>query len=107
MRHFLGDAWERESTGLKRVAGLFCRNECASLLMPAARFRLLHRAGAGGRAILLTSIRLHCLPERFHLRYRGPAVFHLGVEVRGEEELVAVAGVMHPAAVILLPARRN
>jgi len=84
--YFPGDVWNVNPPALRRVASLFCRNERASLecrlagsddsimLVPVA-------------AILVASIRLHCLPERFHLRYRGPAVFHPAAKVRRGDEL--------------------
>jgi phosphatidylserine decarboxylase len=65
-----GDTWNVNPIALKRVQGLFCRNERAVL-----RARL----GRGGHpialvpvaAILVASIRLHFLNLLLHLRYRG------------------------------------
>ena len=66
-----GDTWNVNPIALKRVQGLFCRNERAVL-----RTRL----SKGGQAIaivpvaaiLVASLRLHCLDVLLHLRYRGP-----------------------------------
>ncbi len=68
-----GDTWNVNPIALKRVEQLFCRNERAVIqtwigesehlvtLVPVA-------------AILVASIRLHCLASPLHLRYRGPNV---------------------------------
>jgi phosphatidylserine decarboxylase len=66
-----GDTWNVNPIALRRVERLFCRNERAVI-----RTRL--RAGGHAvtlvpvAAILVASIRLHCLPVPLHLRYRGP-----------------------------------
>lgn len=65
-----GDTWNVNPIALKRVERLFCRNERAVI-----RLRL-----AGGQplllvpvaAILVASIRLHCLDVLLHLRWPGP-----------------------------------
>jgi phosphatidylserine decarboxylase len=65
-----GDTWNVNPIALKRVERLFCKNERAILdleldedggllLVPVA-------------AILVASIRLHCLPMPLRLTYRGP-----------------------------------
>jgi phosphatidylserine decarboxylase len=68
-----GDTWNVNPIALKRVEQLFCRNERAVIetwigeaehlvtLVPVA-------------AILVASIRLHCLTSPLHLRYRGANV---------------------------------
>src|SRR5262245_6078352 len=69
--YFSGDAWNVNPPALQRVAKLFCKTERA-----AVRARL----EAGGHevllvpvaAVLVASIRLHCLDVLLHLRYRGP-----------------------------------
>jgi phosphatidylserine decarboxylase len=66
-----GDTWNVNPIALARVERLFCRNERAVLAM---------RLTAGGHrialvpvaAILVASMRLHCLDVRLNLRYRGP-----------------------------------
>jgi phosphatidylserine decarboxylase len=66
-----GDTWNVNPVALQRVEKLYCRNERAVLNL---------RLDAGGHpvalvpvaAILVASIRLHCLDVRLHLRYRGP-----------------------------------
>jgi len=69
--YFSGDCWNVNPPTLKRVERLFCRNE---------RALIRTRLERGGQelllvpvaAVLVASIRLHCLDVRLHLRYRGP-----------------------------------
>jgi phosphatidylserine decarboxylase len=65
-----GDVWNVNPQALARVPRLYCQNERAVL-----RCRL----ASGGQmlvvpvaAILVASLKLHCLQERLHLRYSGP-----------------------------------
>jgi phosphatidylserine decarboxylase len=68
--YFSGDTWNVNPIALKRVERLFCKNERA----------LVRTVLAGGEevllvpvaAVLVASIRLHCLDALLHLRYRGP-----------------------------------
>jgi phosphatidylserine decarboxylase len=65
-----GDTWNVNPIALKRIERLFCRNERALLDLT------LDRPGAvllvPVAAILVASIRLHCLPAALCLTYRGP-----------------------------------
>ncbi|MDD3354872.1 archaetidylserine decarboxylase [Zoogloea sp.] len=66
-----GDVWNVNPPALKRIAGLYCKNERAVI-----RTRL-RKEGAvltlvPVAAILVASIRLHWLNVLLHLRYRGP-----------------------------------
>ena len=69
--HISGDTWNVNPIALKRVERLFCKNERAVLHV---------RLAVGGHrvarvpvaAILVASIRLHCVNVLLHLRYRGP-----------------------------------
>ena len=85
-----GDTWNVNPIALKRVERLFCKNERAVIeceidhpdkgtenttltLVPVA-------------AILVASIRMHCIDLLFHLRYKGPNEIDCDVAVtRGEE----------------------
>jgi phosphatidylserine decarboxylase len=66
-----GDTWNVNPIALRRVERLFCKNERAVIDLDI---------GATGQslalvpvaAILVASIRLHCLPEPLTLEYRGP-----------------------------------
>lgn len=64
-----GDVWNVNPPALKRVPGLYCRNERAVIraqLADGSPMTLVPVA-----AILVASIRLHWLDVRLHLRYRG------------------------------------
>jgi phosphatidylserine decarboxylase len=66
-----GDTWNVNPAALQRVPRLYCRNERAVLQCrvssPPALITLVPVA-----AILVASIRLHCLGTRLHLHYDGP-----------------------------------
>lgn len=65
-----GDTWNVNPIALRRIEKLFCRNERAVVD--------LHLDGPGGitlvpvAAILVASMRFHCLPEPLDLAWRGP-----------------------------------
>jgi phosphatidylserine decarboxylase len=69
-----GDTWNVNPITLKRIEKLFCKNERAIIetqLSPDGhRITLVPVA-----AILVASIRLHCLDVLLHLKHRGPNVF--------------------------------
>ncbi len=86
-----GDTWNVNPIALKRVERLFCKNERAVL-----ECELSNSEGQGTgsiltlvpvAAILVASIRLHCLDLLFHLKYKGPnaiecdATFNRGDEI--------------------------
>ncbi len=85
--HYIsGDTWNVNPIALKRVERLFCRNERAALFARLAR---------GGQtiamvpvaAILVASIRLHCVNVLLHLRYRGPNRIDCDAQVVKGQEL--------------------
>jgi len=66
-----GDTWNVNPIALKRVAKLFCKNERAIIrcqLCPSGYLLTLVPVAA----ILVASIRLHCVDVPLNLRYRGP-----------------------------------
>ncbi|HVP09266.1 MAG TPA: archaetidylserine decarboxylase [Burkholderiales bacterium] len=71
VRYFSGDTWNVNPIALQRIERLFCRNERALLRtrLEAAGHQVLLVPVA---AVLVASIRLHCLDVPLHLRYRGP-----------------------------------
>jgi phosphatidylserine decarboxylase len=81
-----GDAYNVNPAALARVPGLLCRNERAVL-----RARL----AAGGHpillvpvaAVLVASIRLHCIDVRLHLEHRGPNEWPCRKEAKKGEEM--------------------
>ena len=66
-----GDTWNVNPIALRRVERLFCKNERAVIDLdigdPERSLALVPVA-----AILVASIRLHCLPAPLTLEYRGP-----------------------------------
>ena len=102
-----GDTWNVNPIALKRVEKLFCRNERA--LLPAT----LDATGdvvtlVPVAAILVASIRLHCVDVLLHLKYRGPnlipcdAAFRKGQEIgwfqHGSTLIVLAPGHFSPCA---------
>lgn len=65
-----GDTWNVNPIALKRVERLFCKNERAIVELDLGRSARLLLVPVA--AILVASIRLHCLPEPLRLTYRGP-----------------------------------
>ena len=84
--HLTGDTWNVNPIALARVERLFCRNERAVL-----RARLTR----GGHdiaivpvaAILVASLRLHCLDLLLHHRWPGPHELPCDVRARKGQEL--------------------
>jgi phosphatidylserine decarboxylase len=81
-----GDTWNVNPIALARVERLFCRNERAVIDLQLAsgghRIALVPVA-----AILVASIRLHCVDVLLHLGWRGPKRLHCDAEVTKGEEL--------------------
>jgi phosphatidylserine decarboxylase len=81
-----GDTWNVNPVALKRIERLYCRNERATLRL---------RLGEGGHvvtlvpvaAILVASLRLHCVARRLHLRYTGPQRIDCDAPVTKGQEL--------------------
>jgi phosphatidylserine decarboxylase len=65
-----GDTWNVNPIALRRVERLFCKNERAILDLDLGRPAGLLLVPVA--AILVASIRLHCLAEPLRLTYRGP-----------------------------------
>jgi phosphatidylserine decarboxylase len=72
VNYISGDCWNVNPATLKRVEKLFCRNE-------RAFFELQHPENESESlllvpvaAILVASMKFHCLPEILHLNYKGP-----------------------------------
>ena len=81
-----GDTWNVNPIALKRVEALFCKNERAVI-----RCRL---AGSDHlitlvpvAAILVASIRLHCVDVLLHLRYRGPNILPCDEQLHKGQEM--------------------
>jgi phosphatidylserine decarboxylase len=84
--HVAGDTWNVNPVALARVQRLFCRNERAVLQLaiadPATELLIVPVAAVG-----VAGLRLHCVPERLGLDYRGPRVIDCAAGIRRGEEL--------------------
>jgi phosphatidylserine decarboxylase len=81
-----GDTWNVNPIALKRIERLFCKNERAIVqtkLTPGGQAVTLVAVAA----ILVASIRLHCLNAVLSLQHRGPNVFDCHAEFAKGEEL--------------------
>jgi phosphatidylserine decarboxylase len=81
-----GDTWNVNPIALKRVERLFCKNEravlCTRLTANGQPVTLVAVA-----AILVASIRLHCLDGPLNLKHRGPNVLACAAEAGKGDEL--------------------
>jgi len=81
-----GDTWNVNPIALQRVERLFCKNERAIIrcqLSPSGYLLTLVPVAA----ILVASIRLHCLDVPLNLRYRGPNHLSCAATLRKGEEM--------------------
>jgi phosphatidylserine decarboxylase len=80
-----GDTWNVNPIALRRVEKLFCKNERAVIetqLASGEAFTLVPVA-----AILVASLRLHCIDRTLNAQTRGPTVFPCDVTVQKGSEL--------------------
>jgi phosphatidylserine decarboxylase len=86
VRYISGDAFNVNPAALARLPGLFCRNERAvlraTLEASGQRIALVPVA-----AILVASIRLHCIDVRLRLSHRGPHEWACRSRLRKGEEI--------------------
>lgn len=88
VRYLSGDTWNVNPVALKRVERLFCRNERAVLQARLGNDQGGHRiALVPVAAILVASMRLHCLDVLLHLRYRGPSRVAVNAPYRKGQEM--------------------
>ncbi|MBS0343658.1 MAG: phosphatidylserine decarboxylase [Proteobacteria bacterium] len=85
VRYLSGDTWNVNPIALKRVERLFCRNERAVLRTRLASGQPI--AIVPVAAILVASMRLHCLDVLLHLRYRGPERMAVNASYRKGQEM--------------------
>ena len=80
-----GDTWNVNPIALKRIERLFCKNERAVIQtrLPSGEALTLVPVAA----ILVASIRLHCLDIVLNAQTRGPSVFPCETSVRKGAEL--------------------
>jgi phosphatidylserine decarboxylase len=80
-----GDTWNVNPIALKRVQGLFCRNERALIRMRLPDGTPLALVPVA--AVLVASIRLHWLDVLLHLRWPGPNEMPCDTDVIKGQEL--------------------
>ncbi|MFT3923753.1 MAG: archaetidylserine decarboxylase [Myxococcales bacterium] len=82
-----GDTWNTNFITLERVAKLYCKNERAILRTTVRQGTQEHVLTlVPVAAILVASIRLHCLDVLLHLAHKGPDIFHCDARYgKGEE----------------------
>jgi phosphatidylserine decarboxylase len=80
-----GDTWNVNPVTLKRIERLFCKNERAVIQTRLATGEALTLVPVA--AILVASLRLHCIDRMLNAQTTGPVVFPCEVEVRKGEEL--------------------
>jgi phosphatidylserine decarboxylase len=80
-----GDTWNVNPIALKRVEKLFCKNERAVIETRLASGEALTLVPVA--AILVASLRLHCIDRTLNAQTRGPTVFPCDVEVHKGDEL--------------------
>jgi phosphatidylserine decarboxylase len=86
VRYLAGDTWNVNPIALRRIERLYCRNVRAALRL---------RLDAGGHvltlvpvaAILVASLRLHCIDRRLPLGWNGPRHFDCDSAVAKGQEL--------------------
>jgi phosphatidylserine decarboxylase len=86
VNYISGDTWNTNPIALKRVERLYCKNERAILRTTLS--------GSGHQvtlvpvaAILVASIRLHCVDVLLHLKHRGPNVIPCQAHFRKGQEM--------------------
>ncbi|HEY0912398.1 MAG TPA: archaetidylserine decarboxylase [Bradyrhizobium sp.] len=80
-----GDTWNVNPIALKRVERLFCKNERAVIQTHLSTGEALTLVPVA--AILVASIRLHCLDRMLNAQTTGPTVFDCDANVRKGDEL--------------------
>jgi phosphatidylserine decarboxylase len=80
-----GDTWNVNPIALKRIERLFCKNERAVVRMTLDGGHAVTLVAVA--AILVASIRMHCLEEALNRNYRGRNVIACDSKVRKGEEL--------------------
>lgn len=85
VNYISGDTWNVNPIALKRIEELFCKNERAVIRcrLPSGQTITLVPVAA----ILVASMRLHCLDVLLNLKYRGPNVIPCDATYRKGQEM--------------------
>jgi phosphatidylserine decarboxylase len=86
VRYISGDTWNVNPIALQRIERLFCKNERAVVcLRLAANGKVVALVAVA--AILVASIRLHCLGSALNRNYQGRSIINCDNSVRKGDEL--------------------
>ena len=81
-----GDTWNVNPIALKRIEKLFCKNERAVIeLLSKNEERNITLVPVA--AILVASIKLHCLPDNLDMNYQGPGEIHCQAQYQKGEQM--------------------
>ena len=80
-----GDVWNVNPIALRRVEKLFCKNERAVIETHLSSGEALTLVPVA--AILVASLRLHCIERTLNAQTRGPTVYPCDAQVRKGDEL--------------------
>jgi phosphatidylserine decarboxylase len=80
-----GDVWNVNPIALKRVEKLFCKNERAVIETHLASGEALTLVPVA--AVLVASLRLHCIDRTLNAQTQGPTVFPCDAHVKKGDEL--------------------
>ncbi len=101
LTYISGDTWNVNPVALRRIEKLFCKNERALLQMRLCGTEHVVTL-VPVAAVLVASIRLHCLDVLLHLKYRGPQTIYCDIPVQRGEEL---GWFQHGSTIIVLAPR--
>lgn len=85
--HIAGDTWNVNPPAVRRVPSLYCRNERAVLEMELEGHRHARLLLVPVAAVGVAGLRLHAVPERLGLTYRGPQEIPCAAHYRKGDEL--------------------
>jgi phosphatidylserine decarboxylase len=85
VRYISGETWNVNPIALKRIERLFCKNERAVVCLQLANGLVVTLVAVA--AILVASIRLHCLEATLNRNYQGRSVIVRDNSVRKGDEL--------------------
>ena len=100
LTYISGDTWNVNPIALRRIEKLFCKNERVVMELATGNEGSVTMVPVA--AILVASIRLHCLDEALSMKYRGPEVIHCNASYRKGEEM---GYFQHGSTIILFASR--
>jgi phosphatidylserine decarboxylase len=86
VNYISGDTWNVNPVALKRIEKLYCKNERAVMELHTAQ-QDAHIALVPVAAILVASMKFHCLSQPLNLRYQGPNLIPCQASYKKGEEM--------------------